>query len=205
MSQQGSQGSQQYNQYGRYGQAGAQEQSTFSQKPYDPFNQQAPTAQSQFEGYPSQQNPSQPQPQQSQPQISRLFIGPERVFFLLHCRPSSECVPEIIMATNTINSKGHKLNRMEHLHPNSARIADTTFPSLTALVHFRRALHSNLSLGTQQPAKLDKRAYNTDPPGQNQQPGLTTQGQQAHPSQPQGQPGNTLWSSLLFEPILRAY
>jgi hypothetical protein len=67
---------------------------------------------------------------------------------------SSEMRIRIIMATNTINSKAHKFNRTEHLHLNSARIADTMFLSLIALVHFRRVLRNNLSLGMQQPVKL---------------------------------------------------
>jgi hypothetical protein len=62
-SQPGPQGSAPFNQYGRYGQAGAQEPSSLPQKPYDAFSQQAPSSQSPFEGYPSQQ--SQAQPQQS--------------------------------------------------------------------------------------------------------------------------------------------
>ena len=56
MAQQGSQGSHQYNQYGRYGQGAGQEHSAFGQKPYDAFSQQAPSAPSQYDGYPSQQS-----------------------------------------------------------------------------------------------------------------------------------------------------
>ncbi len=53
----------QFGQYGRYAQAGAQEQASLPQKPYDAFSQQAPTTQSPFEGYPTQQAQTQPQPQ----------------------------------------------------------------------------------------------------------------------------------------------
>ncbi|PMD64039.1 uncharacterized protein K444DRAFT_641123 [Hyaloscypha bicolor E] len=61
--QQGPQGNAQFSQYGRYPQAGAQEQSSLPQKPYDAFSQQAPSTQSPFEGYPNQQSQSQTQPQ----------------------------------------------------------------------------------------------------------------------------------------------
>lgn len=61
--QQGQQGSAQFGQYGRYTQPGAQDQSSLPQKPYDAFSQQAPSTQSPFDGYPSQQAQSQPQPQ----------------------------------------------------------------------------------------------------------------------------------------------
>ncbi|PBP24652.1 hypothetical protein BUE80_DR004513 [Diplocarpon rosae] len=60
--QQGSQGNGQYSAYGRYGPAGTQE-SSLPPKPYDAFSQQAPSVQSPFEGYPSQQSQSQAQPQ----------------------------------------------------------------------------------------------------------------------------------------------
>jgi len=60
---QGPQGNAQFSQYGRYPQAGAQDQSSLPQKPYDAFTHQAPSAQSSFEGYPNQQSQSQTQPQ----------------------------------------------------------------------------------------------------------------------------------------------
>ncbi|PMD48750.1 hypothetical protein L207DRAFT_16290 [Hyaloscypha variabilis F] len=62
-SQQGPQGNAQFSQYGRYPQAGAQDQSSLPQKPYDAFSQQAPSTQSPFEGYPNQQPQSQSQSQ----------------------------------------------------------------------------------------------------------------------------------------------
>ncbi|KAL3427967.1 rnapii degradation factor def1 [Phlyctema vagabunda] len=60
--QPGPQGNGQYAQYGRYGQSGAQDQSS-TQKPYDAFSQQAPAAQSPFEGYPNSQAQAHQQPQ----------------------------------------------------------------------------------------------------------------------------------------------
>lgn len=53
-------------QFGRFGQSTAQEPSSFSQKPFDTYNQQAnpPSAPSQYDGFPSQQQ-SQPQGQQA--------------------------------------------------------------------------------------------------------------------------------------------
>ncbi len=57
--QQPPQGNGQYSQYGRFPQAGAQEQASLPQKPYDTFSQQVPTTQSQFEGYPAQQSQAQ--------------------------------------------------------------------------------------------------------------------------------------------------
>jgi hypothetical protein len=56
-------GNSQASQYGRYGPSGVQD-SALPPKPYDAFSQQAPSTQSPFEGYQSQQ--SQSQPQQSQ-------------------------------------------------------------------------------------------------------------------------------------------
>lgn len=61
--QQGPQSSGQFGQYGRYTQTGTQDQSPLPQKPYDAFSQQAPSTQSPFEGYPTQQAQPQPQPQ----------------------------------------------------------------------------------------------------------------------------------------------
>lgn len=61
--QQAPQASAQYSQYGRYAQSGAQDPSSLPQKPYDAFSQQAPSTQSPFDGYSSQQSQSQPQPQ----------------------------------------------------------------------------------------------------------------------------------------------
>jgi hypothetical protein len=60
--QQVPQGNAQFGQYGRYGPGGVQE-ATLPPKPFDGFNQQAPSTQGPFEGYPNQQSQSQPQPQ----------------------------------------------------------------------------------------------------------------------------------------------
>jgi hypothetical protein len=60
--QQAPPGNAQFGQYGRYGPGGAQE-STLPPKPYEGFNQQAPSTQGPFEGYPNQQSQSQQQPQ----------------------------------------------------------------------------------------------------------------------------------------------
>ncbi|CZR62007.1 uncharacterized protein PAC_11904 [Phialocephala subalpina] len=60
--QPGAPGNSQTSQYGRYGPSGIQE-SALPPKPYDAFSQQAPSTQSPFEGYQSQQAQSQPQSQ----------------------------------------------------------------------------------------------------------------------------------------------
>ncbi|CAG8950274.1 hypothetical protein HYFRA_00006766 [Hymenoscyphus fraxineus] len=72
-SQQGPQANAQFGQYGRFAQSGAQEPSSVPQKPYDAFSQQAPSTQSPFEGYPSQQSQSQPQ---QQPQSGAFSSAP---------------------------------------------------------------------------------------------------------------------------------
>lgn len=61
--QQAPQAHQPYNQYGRYGQPGAQEPSSFGQKPYDAFGQQTPASQSAYEGFQNQGAQSQAQQQ----------------------------------------------------------------------------------------------------------------------------------------------
>ncbi|KAF1365403.1 hypothetical protein EJ07DRAFT_161460 [Lizonia empirigonia] len=60
MQNQGSQSSQPYNQFGRYGQQ-AESTAAPSQKPYDPFGQQIPSASNQYD-YPGQQSQAQSQP-----------------------------------------------------------------------------------------------------------------------------------------------
>jgi hypothetical protein len=189
MSQQGSQGSQQYNQYGRYGQAGAQEQSTFGQKPYDPFNQQAPTAQSQFEGYPSQQNPSQPQPQQSQPQSAAFSSAPSEYSSYYTADQQRNAYQ---------NYYGHQYNQQQGAQAQQDGASTSQQRSYSG---YNVPQSDSTSPFPQSSAQQSQSRYATagetqtsghttpNPPGQNQQPGLTTQGQQAHPSQPQGQPG----------------
>lgn len=60
MQNQGSQSSQSYNQFGRYGQQ-SETAAAPSQKPYDPFGQQIPSASNQYD-YPGQQSQAQSQP-----------------------------------------------------------------------------------------------------------------------------------------------
>lgn len=60
MQNQGSQSSQPYNQFGRYGQQ-SDTAAAPSQKPYDPFGQQIPSASNQYD-YPGQQSQAQSQP-----------------------------------------------------------------------------------------------------------------------------------------------
>ena len=119
------------------------------------YADEAPTAQSQFEGFPCQQNPSQPQPQQSQPQSAAFSSAPSQ-YSSYYTADQQRNAYQNYYGHQYNQQQGAQAQQDRHLHPNSARIADTTFPSLTALVHFHRALHSNLSLGTQQPSKLEQ-------------------------------------------------
>lgn len=189
MSHQGSQGSQQYNQYGRYGQASAQDQSTFGQKPYDPFSQQAPSAQSQFEGYPSQQNPSQPQPQQSQPQPAAFSSAPsEYSSYYTADQPRNAYQ----------NYYGQQYNQQQGVQ---AQQDGTSTSQQRSYSGYNAPQADSSSPFPQSSAQQSQSRYATagetqtsghttpNPTGQNQLPGLTSQGQHAHPSQPQGQPG----------------
>jgi hypothetical protein len=209
MSQQGSQGNHQYNQYGRYGQAGAQE-STFGQKPYDPFSQQAPSTQSQFEGYPSQQNPTQTQPQQSQPQTAAFSSAPSEYSSYYTADQQRNAYQNYYGqqynqqqgpqgqqdGTSTSQQRSYSGYNVPQTDSN------TPFPQTSA-----QPSHSRYATA----GETQTSGHTTpNPPAQNQQPSLTTQGQQAHPSQPQGQPGqypygHPYYSSPYYAAYLNQY
>jgi hypothetical protein len=181
MAQQGSQGSHQYGQYGRYGQAGAQDQSNFSQKPYDPFNQQASSAQSQFDGYASQQNPSQQQQQQSQPQSAAFSSAPSEYSSYYTADQQRNAYQ---------NYYGHQYNQHQasQAQPEGPSSQQRAFSGYNAPQTESSAQQSQSRYAAA--GETQTSGHTTpNPPGQTQQPGQIAQGQQAQPSQPQGQPG----------------
>jgi hypothetical protein len=182
MAQQGSQGGQQYSQYGRYGGSGGQDQSTFGQKPYDPFSQQASTTQSQFEGYPAGQSSAQPQQpaQSSAPsEYSQYFTADQQ-------RNAYQ------------NYYGQQYNQQQGA-PGQPQQDGTSASGQRAFSGYNAPQTEN-SQFPQSSAQSSQSRYATAGEAQNnsghttpnpvaqsqQQPG---QAQQAHPSQPQAQPG----------------
>lgn len=207
MSQQGSQGSQPYNQFGRYGQAGAPEQASFAQKPFDPFNPQASSAQSQFEGYASQQNPSQPQPQPqpSQSQSAALSSAPGEYSSYYTADQQRNAYQ---------NYYGQQYNQQQGAQAQQDGASASQQRSYSG---YNVPQADSASAFPQSSAQQSQSRYVTagetqtsghttpNPPGQNQQPGLTSQGQQAHSSQPQGQPGQYPYGHPYYSSPYYAY
>jgi hypothetical protein len=214
MSQEGSQGSQQYSQYGRYGQGGAQDQSTFGQKPYDPFNQQAPSAQSQFEAYPSQQNPSQPQQQQSQQQSQ-----PQSAAFSSAPSEYSSYYTADQQRNAYQNYYGHQYNQhqagqTQQDGPSSSQqraFSGYNVPQADSNAPFPQSSAQQSQSRYATAGEAQNSGHTTpNPPGQTQQPGQTAQTQQAHPTQPQAQPnqypyGHPYYSSPYYAAYMNQF
>jgi hypothetical protein len=184
MSQQGSQGSHQYSQYGRYGQPGTQDQAAFGQKPYDPFSQQAPSTQSQFEGYPTQQTPAQLQQQ------STAFSSAPSEYSSYYTTDQRNAYQNYYgqqygqqQGAQGGQSQQDSTSQQRSFGGYNPPQADSTsqFPQSSSQ-------QSQSRYATAGEAQASGNAT-PNPPTQAQQPAPTAQAQQGHPTQPQGQPG----------------
>lgn len=210
MSQQGSQGSHQYSQYGRYGQAGGQEQqSAFSQKPYDPFSHQAPSSQSQYDGYPSQQNQAQSQQQggafSSAPsEYSQYYTADQQrhayqnYYGQQYGQQQSGQAQQDGPPSQQRTFSGYNAPSTENASP---------FPQSTSQTSQSRYATAG---------EAQTSGHTTpNPPAQSQQTAApSTQAQQAHPAQPQGQQpgggqqypyGNPYYSSPYYTAYMNNY
>ncbi|KFZ06031.1 hypothetical protein V501_07789 [Pseudogymnoascus sp. VKM F-4519 (FW-2642)] len=203
MSQQGSQGGQ-YSQYGRYGQPAGQEQSAFGQKPYDPFSQQAPATASQYEGYPNQPNQAQTQAQAG----------------------AFSSAPSEYSQYYTADQQRHAYQNyygQQYGQQQSAQAQEGPSTQQRAFSGYNAPPTDTASPFPQSSAQQTQSRYATageaqtsghttpNPVAQAQQAAQTTQAQQAHPSQPQGQPGaqypygNPYYSSPYYAAYMTNY
>jgi hypothetical protein len=206
MSQQGSQSSHQYNQYGRYGQLGAQDQASFGQKPYDPFNQQAASTQNQFEGYPAQQTPVQAQQQ------STAFSSTPSEYPSYYTADQRNAYQ---------NYYGQQYGQQQGAQGGQSQ-QDNTASQQRSFSGYNAPQADNASQFPQSSGQQSQSRYATagdaqasghatpNPPTQAQPSASTAQAQQGHPTQPQGQPaqypyGHPYYSSPYYAAYLNQF
>lgn len=204
MSQQGSQGSHQYTQYGRYGQPGGQEQSAFGQKPYDPFSQQAPAAQSQYEGYPSQQTQAQAQQQ------AGAFSSAPSEYSQYYTADQQRHAYQNYYSQYGQQQSGQA--QQEGPTPQQRAFSGYNAPPADTTSPFPQSTSQQTQSRYATVGETQTSGHTTpNPPAQTQQAVQSAQAQQAHPTQPQGQPGgqypygNPYYSSPYYTAYMNNY
>ncbi|ROW07080.1 hypothetical protein VPNG_06631 [Cytospora leucostoma] len=165
-------------QFSRFGQQTAQEQTAFPPKPFDSYNQGTPTApQSQFEGFPSQQ---QSQPQSQQP--GGAYSSAADQYSSFYTADQQNRPPYNYYAQNY----GQQQQQTSQAQPDSGLAARAGFAGYGA---------SQADLASQYPQSANQTRFGTavaqDPSSGNTTPNPTAQGQpqpgQAHPQAHAGQ------------------
>jgi hypothetical protein len=176
------QGSNQYGQYGRYGQPGAQDQSSFGQKPYDPFSQQAPAAQTQYEGYPSQQA-------QSQAQQQNAFSSAPSDYSSYYTADQQRNAYQNFYGQQYGQQQGSQAQQDAAAgQQRSASSYNASQPDAASQYPQSSAQQTQSRYATAGEAQTSGHTT-PNPPAQGQQPSQAAQAQPIHPSQPQGPAG----------------
>ncbi len=196
ISQQSSQGSSQYPGYGRYGQPGSQEPPATGQKAYDPFGQQAPATQNQYEGYSGQ--PGQTQPQQPTTAFSSAPNDYSSYYTSEQQRNAYQ---------NYYNQYGQPQGgqaQQEGATPQQR--ATSAYNAPQADTASQSAPQAQSRYGTTGEAQTSGHTTPNPPTQSQQQAGQPAPSQQAHPTQPQAQPGQYPYNHPYYQsPYYTAY
>ncbi|KUJ07985.1 uncharacterized protein LY89DRAFT_742281 [Mollisia scopiformis] len=198
--QQAAPGNSQMSQYGRYGPSGVQD-SALPPKPYDAFSQQAPSTQSPFEGYQSQQSQSQPQ----QSQAGAFSSAPDQFSSYYTADPQQRNA-----YNNYYNQYGMQQGAQSQEGPASQQ---------RSFSGYNGPQSENSSQFPQSAAQQTQSRYATAGEGQNsghttpnpvaqsQQPGATqsAQPQPGHQQQPQYPYGHPYYSSPYYAAYMNQY